>query len=867
MRRLSVLVLVVAVDALAWESECRDPVAASQPRDSAAIAASVCRGTSGGFCDPGLPFARGSQLGEHTFITRLAMRWANLPPTMVDDNQVLKYWTDGQNAPGTSTPSIEPAPTGKMSRQLTRVLSLAELAQLHDGSHSFADFIAGNEHCPLWFDELHRDADGNTACHAFRAHMGATNSAHFGSQVKQMYLLYHRVAVETASRCKQLSDAFATAGGHPAIGAMNDALDACELEALAFESVASHFLADAFSTGHQWERWGSPLHPRTDEAFLRAHMLAATSGMIHGWRAIARDVDVYLQPLTEEHDQLSMPGAFDDEPDASVRSVYAGAKGLRSGGGDLYALQCLAPREGAHVLPFADGAYTTLGPDDGSRPLSFQYRRMMTCLGQSFREVYSFGPMRLRQGALPQWGVPESQLDPEVLGMPVPSNPACFGHRVTNASMVLGMRAGQVRFDQPGFTAKTAADLLPIAAGVRGDVGFHRKLQALLPRLNSRMRPELTRLAANFAIRAARDPDGTGLSKMEFAENRELLGFARNQDGEALVGSDGVPYLERKSKLTWSDAPYDRASLTCADDLECLASADGGRGGYCDRQAYDPRDGGFAPRCMPVEAPLLRAFRTAELVYWCQNDDWARLTAARRACRGKPASSPECVACVEVHLPHVRNACDPGEGFVGIADGVERRSACDVVADAGLASFVYSRTTVHLPYAPVGLETPAEALRRATMTACQTADSELNQNPHAYGFTDAGVPVMGLPGFSRSGTAALCGLIPGGEHWLRVRANSSFDLHAWKLTLTTQKVGPWAFKAPTTDVELQFLAGPSCTQVLGTATGGVDVDGDGSPEELSLTWNAQNVGDELCIRVRATNPTTRTAYGYTLAAP
>ncbi len=40
-------------------------------------------------------------------------------------------------------------------------------------------------------------------------------------------------------------------------GRFGDFLKDCEIESLSIESVAQHFLQDAWSEGHMWERWGS----------------------------------------------------------------------------------------------------------------------------------------------------------------------------------------------------------------------------------------------------------------------------------------------------------------------------------------------------------------------------------------------------------------------------------------------------------------------------------------------------------------------------------------------------------------------------------------------------------------------------------
>src|SRR5690606_37126999 len=96
----------------------------------------------------GLAFPRGFQLGEHTYITREAMRVAgfNLNTregpivfvTPVYGFQVTLdqgYYTDGATALDTELPSMEPSATGSMLSWLGRRVSLPEISEVADGSH------------------------------------------------------------------------------------------------------------------------------------------------------------------------------------------------------------------------------------------------------------------------------------------------------------------------------------------------------------------------------------------------------------------------------------------------------------------------------------------------------------------------------------------------------------------------------------------------------------------------------------------------------------------------------------------------------------------------------------------------------------
>lgn len=859
-RALLWLALLGPTAALAWESECRADPAGAKARDSAAMSRSVCAGTSDDFCDEGLDAARGALLGEHALITRLAMRWANVPATLLDEANVLQYYGDGAMVLG--VPSVEPAATGAMSTRIGRRLTIPEFSQVPDVSHSLSDFLAGNEHCPLAFGELHDGTrDALDACHTFAKHMGVVNSGHFGDQVKELYRQYHSHALDVARKCRAMSDEFAGArdAGHFASSAMEKSVAACEREAMVLEAVASHFLADAWSTGHMWQRWGSPVQPTTIEGYLRAHMVAAASGIIHGYRAVARGS---IFTSGHQHDQLCMPGAFPGEAGQSVRFVQPQLRATSfEGGGDLYALACQAldpdATPPAAVLPFTpvtdSQPATGLGVESAERPWSFQYKRMMTCLARSARDVYAAGPRHASQGELRLWAATSAQLDTFIRDSTndVVNISECWGARVTNASMVLGLRLGDADLTA-SRTGRMAMNLLPTAAQQRGDPGFFQTLAGTLPKQNNALRVQLTRFAAIATARAARNPDGTDVAELTGNGGLDvLLGSRANRDAVPLLRQGGVGYLERPSRAQWSD----EGGQPCTTDKDC-ARAGATSEVVCDRFGHWPGDGGFTPRCTNVEAATLRAFHGAELPYYCASDTPERLLKARNACRGRPGTSAECEACVELHLPHLRNACDPGEGFI---DYTKNRSACDVLLDGGVSAPFARENAVHVPFEPVGNETMEQAARRATLDACQRAGPELIQRAQAYGFSgpDAGVITIGGAWFGSTRTMALCGLVAG-EHWVHYRWLSG-DQRALRVKLATTPFPTWGFSAPTTDFELSVLPGcdPTSAQARSVSGGGVPIVDGGPAAELSLT--GVDLPD-FCIRVRPLSRVMRSGF-------
>ena len=68
-------------------------------------------------------------------------------------------------------------------------------------------------------------------------------------------------------------------------------VQACDQLAFTYESVAHHYLQDAWSMGHMWERWGGP-NPGdfggASDWRPRALLIALTSGLIHGAKGVVQ---------------------------------------------------------------------------------------------------------------------------------------------------------------------------------------------------------------------------------------------------------------------------------------------------------------------------------------------------------------------------------------------------------------------------------------------------------------------------------------------------------------------------------------------------------------------------------------------------
>jgi hypothetical protein len=194
-----------------------------------------------------------------------------------------------------------------------RQVDVGMFANLPDVSYSLSDWAMGNERCPLDYEGIPTSTE---RCFAFQGWMGGLNSTHFPPQSHGAWSWYHQLALETGARCVEMVEAMdgLNYDSGSEYGALLDEFAAeCETEALIFEAIAHHYLQDAWSSGHIWQRWGSP-----DPADWRAyeevcdscgvwHALAvgSMSGIIHGHTSVTGIPD----PLCSPHpDVVFVPG-------------------------------------------------------------------------------------------------------------------------------------------------------------------------------------------------------------------------------------------------------------------------------------------------------------------------------------------------------------------------------------------------------------------------------------------------------------------------------------------------------------------------------------------------------------------------------
>ena len=137
----------------------------------------------------------------------------------------------------------------------------------------------------------------------------------------QVFRRYHDLALQRADACRQTAAKLSVAGREePRL------LQACDREAMLLEAIAQHYLQDAWSMGHMWQRWGSPeladfagalsVNPSLGDVNAIGDAVGRASGIIHGAKAITRFADAMCAP------------------DSGIEFVFNGT--AYPGAGDLY---------------------------------------------------------------------------------------------------------------------------------------------------------------------------------------------------------------------------------------------------------------------------------------------------------------------------------------------------------------------------------------------------------------------------------------------------------------------------------------------------------------------------------------------------
>ena len=311
-------------------------------------------------CGDGPQAARGQLTGdlhenEHSRIWRQTIDVAGLPD-IVNRPFTLRAVTGGDTILIGDESHLSQLPT-QLSQAHTLVeqsVTLEEFAELADFSFSLWDRFSGNETCPIGSDL------GSEECHGLKTHMGAVNSNHFLPQAYNAYLHYHDLALEHAKSCRNASDAM-TAENR---AYHRESLRACERMALTYEAFGQHFLQDAWSMGHMWERWGSPNRDVMTDNF-DAIAIGSVAGLIHGSTAVLQEE---IGSFGDFSDSLCAP--VHEETQYKTGHTHEMAKGL----GDLFLSEALDS--------------VSLEDVDGDSEFSHQTKLMLSCAAAGLLEVY-----------------------------------------------------------------------------------------------------------------------------------------------------------------------------------------------------------------------------------------------------------------------------------------------------------------------------------------------------------------------------------------------------------------------------------------------------------------------------------------------
>lgn len=422
---------------------------------------SVCRGSGGEACTSlegaRIPFSD----GEHAQIWRHSRVLSGLPAGLDEDFQVTTPIVQRELGGGIS--SLAPAPLDLADGQGQRSVSIPLFAQLPDFSFALWDWTAGNESCPPA-----GTSSGPELCHEFEGHLSWLNASHFLPQAGAVFARLHGEALATASACARMPQTVETL----------PLRQACDREALLIEAVAHHFLQDAWSMGHMWQRWGSPavgdFQSQLGGASLEAlaKSVGIASGIVHGAKAFSgRD------------DALCAPGAGIE---------WRGDDGVAHGAGDLF--------------------WTSVRDDGG---FDEQLLQMLSCTASAQREVYLASSRSFGEAG---------PLSPLLVQADARGR-TCLGQRATNRAMFLA-----AAIDLPGIDATLNAqtiefldEVFVINLGVDTDDALGRRLpltaevlaQIIVPdaaSLRARWADDMSDLRNALNFSSALDPDGVSLA-------------------------------------------------------------------------------------------------------------------------------------------------------------------------------------------------------------------------------------------------------------------------------------------------------------------------------------------------------------------
>ncbi|MFO0749596.1 MAG: hypothetical protein U1F43_28585 [Myxococcota bacterium] len=477
----------------------------------------------------------------------LARWWAGIDPTNAPLQVFLSRRADATTGDDVNTPLEE--------RYLP---DMDHFDELPDSEYSLGDWLLKDSYCPPRPSVTEQYGFGG--CHDAKGYLGAgTNSSHFGEEARLHWQRYHRIALRLADRAAALRRKLDLTRPEQA-----QVVEEAEREALTYEGIAGHFLADRWAAGHMFNRLGSPDAsafqdlavggPVTIDGFYANFVAGAFTGLFHG----AQEKATYPLPT-------SSPGIViryvDGDPPAVVRRLLTATElfGSRNLGPDPFApcgkaTPCDAKVDGLALtnlrlagathdavgdfrwLDLVSGAWapndfehrTTHPPlmpgGDARFPLgdtAFQRASLLACMSRSQAEVIRrFGP---HDGG--GFGL-QNALIPETVGGPIEGEATCFDLWLTNKSLGRAIAAAGL----------TSLPDLARAHVVLIDPDDHAVTELLAGALGNLVRAGLTAEVADIIGQSVTDPTGTSLAHDlppllgVTAHPQSIAGFAEPED-------------------------------------------------------------------------------------------------------------------------------------------------------------------------------------------------------------------------------------------------------------------------------------------------------------------------------------------------
>ncbi len=431
-----------------------------------------------------------------------------------------------------------------VGEKYTRTLRAGEMSQLPDMSYSLWDWAMGNEVCPV------SDVLSVTGCHRFDQHMGGLNSNHFLPQSEHFYRWYHDLAIARASQCNEAHEKLNHLYGERED--LQEYVLACERSAMTIEAVGQHYLQDSWSSGHMWERWGSPqLEPWLaasggdyPEAIGRAMLVSMVAGSWHGVKGVMADPSSFTSNHVYE---------WDDPLCAPAPSGYWDTTLERFVGEGV--VEYVDLKTGQRQAAVGDIFYS----ESLNSPYDVQHDSMLKCSVGGIRQVYEATGQA--HGALENPGT-GTVLDPE-------STNDCFGQRVTNASLETG--AGIHSGTAPNQRRSLAHEFLWTGGKLKYDGGFWGLVQGQeevdVEQLEEQFQKEFGAFLVYVGVRAKLGEYSTDLAR-GFAEmngSKSFMGIEPNSAYMKPLGTKPAEWVDPKLPWDLDEERGEALSLVFAD--------------------------------------------------------------------------------------------------------------------------------------------------------------------------------------------------------------------------------------------------------------------------------------------------------------